>query len=344
MKTFIYTCVLLIGLVTSQVFSQKPKDIARKVFPSVVMLVMEDENGQPLSLGSGFFVKEHIIATNLHVIKNAEKGYAKLIGKKPKYSITGFVAVDVKTDLALLEIEGVKSSPLSIGDSKKMEVGDEVYAVGNPEGLEGTFSQGIVSGIRQLESFELLQITAPISPGSSGGPVLNNRAEVVGVAVATFKEGQNLNFAIPSISLFHLIQNISSVKHLSMLPHSPSSNSSNMEIGASSTDAIIGENFLWLMRGSGDFTFSLRNTLSESINEINCLLVFYDSYNKPVDIYIVRYSGTIPAGLAKRVEGKVHWSVQDFVNPYHPREGREGFNPQPENRIEFRILDFRIVH
>ena len=69
---------------------------------------------------------------------------------------------------------------------------------GNPQGLEGTFSQGIVSSIRVLGADKILQITAPISPGSSGGPVLNEKGQVIGVSVATFRGGQNLNFAIPS--------------------------------------------------------------------------------------------------------------------------------------------------
>lgn len=89
------------------------------------------------------------------------------------------------------------------------QIGDEVYVVGNPEGLVGTFSQGIISAFRGTD---YIQITAPISPGSSGDPVINRYGEVIGIATAFIKEGQNLNFAIPVAKLFPLLANRSSPK------------------------------------------------------------------------------------------------------------------------------------
>ncbi|GAG54367.1 unnamed protein product, partial [marine sediment metagenome] len=122
----------------------------------------------------------------------------------------GLVSADYQRDLTLLKITGVITSPLIIlGDINQVAVGEEVYAVGNPQGLEGTFSQGIVSSIRQIGSDMLFQITAPISPGSSGGPVLNTQGKVIGIAVATFSGGQNLNFAIPASYLVPLLKSVS---------------------------------------------------------------------------------------------------------------------------------------
>lgn len=86
-----------------------------------------------------------------------------------------------------------------------MQIGDVVYAVGNPLGFEGTFSQGIISAIRELESRQIIQITAPISPGSSGGPILNNKGQVIGMLVSTIEGGQNINFAIPSKDIKELL-------------------------------------------------------------------------------------------------------------------------------------------
>jgi len=86
-----------------------------------------------------------------------------------------------------------------------MEVGDTVYVAGNPKGLEGTFSQGIVSGIRRVKGNRYLQITAAISEGSSGGPILNESGDVIGIAVATVREGQNLNFAVSGLDLAAII-------------------------------------------------------------------------------------------------------------------------------------------
>ena len=211
------TALLILGLFhISLAIAGNARDIAKQAFPSVVMLVMEDDNGQPLSLGSGFFVREDIVATNLHVVEGSMGGYAKIVGQKSKYSIAGYVAIDERWDLILLKIKDANAPALSLGDSTKIAVGDEIFAVGNPKGLEGTFSKGIVSAIRKIEEDTLLQITAPISPGSSGGPILNSEGDVIGISVATFKGGQNLNFAIPVSYLSNLLTNVKSVKALSV--------------------------------------------------------------------------------------------------------------------------------
>ena len=118
-----------------------------------------------------------------------------------KYRIMGVVAVDTQHDLVLLQLSQVRAVPLKLGDVSQLETGEAIYALGNPEGLEGTISPGIVSGIRLRQiggSENLMQITAPISHGSSGGPVVNVRGEVIGVAVSQLRDGQNLNFAVPA--------------------------------------------------------------------------------------------------------------------------------------------------
>ena len=99
----------------------------------------------------------------------------------------------------------IKTHPLTISASEQINVGERIYVLSNPKGLAGTISTGIVSGgIRRSKDTELLQIDAPISPGSSGGAVLNASGEVIGIATASLSGGQNLNFAVPSsrIKLF----------------------------------------------------------------------------------------------------------------------------------------------
>lgn len=198
MRTFTLI-VWLASIISAK--GEPPTDIAKKAFASTVLIVVEDDRGQPVSLGSGFVLSDHAIVTNMHVIEGASQGYAKQIGCKTKHKLEGILRADTSHDLAVLAVPSLSAPALPIGDSSKLAVGDTIYAVGNPRGLEGTFSEGIVSSIRNLDSQIILQITAPISPGSSGGAVLNDRGEVVGVAVATFKDGQNLNFAIPSTYL-----------------------------------------------------------------------------------------------------------------------------------------------
>jgi trypsin-like peptidase/surface-adhesin protein E len=189
-------------------------EIARKALDATVLLLTEDTNGRAVRLGSGFFVRSGVIATNYHVIKDASRAYATLNWKvENKFAILSILAVDQENDLALLRlgrsvggdpydevIASVFMLPLATAGA---EIGETVYVAGNPEGLEGTFSQGIVSALR---GNKYIQITAPISHGSSGGPVLNKYGKVIGVAVGGIEEGQNLNFAIPVSKLAALLK------------------------------------------------------------------------------------------------------------------------------------------
>src|SRR5437899_2922263 len=201
---------------------------------------MEDANGQPLSVGSGFFVHDGEVASNLHVVQGAARGYTKLVGEKTKYDIEGITAVDPERDLVVLKISAGRSQVLPLGNSDAVQVGEPVYAVGNPQGLEGTFSQGIVSSIREVGTDKLLQITAPISPGSSGGPVLSGKGEVIGVAVATFRGGQNLNFAIPSNYLKVLLAKVGPAKPLAQARPAKAQRSILADLGGQSSDGVIG--------------------------------------------------------------------------------------------------------
>ena len=187
--------------------SRSVPQLAEKALAATVSLEVQDENGVTLGQGSGFFVRPNLIATNFHVIDGAAKGIARLVNKGTAYPIEGLVGADEINDLALLRVTIHGVIPLSLGDSDKVQTGQTVYVAGNPLGFDGTFSDGIVSSRRNTYGIERLQMTAPISPGSSGGPVLNTSGEVIGVSVSTFSPlfGQNLNFAIPSNSLKALL-------------------------------------------------------------------------------------------------------------------------------------------
>ena len=317
--------------------AQTPQQIAKKAFGSTVLLVMEDANGQPISLGSGFFVRKEQIATNLHVVEGAIRGYAKLVGQKTKYDIEGITAIDPQRDLVILKVSAVGLQALSLGDSDAVQVGESVYAVGNPRGLEGTFSQGIISSIREVGTDKLLQITTPISPGSSGGPVLNRTSEVIGVSVATFRGGQNLNFAIPSNYLKTLVAKVGDAKPLSQAKSSKPRSSILADIGGRSTDGVTGGKLTWNAKHAqyGGYTFSLQNRLRENVRNVSCLVVFYDAQGDPIDVDVVQFQELIPAGLAKRVESNVHDSVQELTT-------RWGYKT-PHTKVELRILDFEIV-
>ena len=329
-----FLILLLCGIPAAN--AQTPQQLAKKAFGSTVLLVMEDANGQPISLGSGFFVRNGQIATNLHVVEGAARGYAKLVGQKTKYDIEGITAIDPQRDLVILKVSALGQRVLSLGDSDAVQVGESVYAVGNPRGLEGTFSQGIISSIREVGIDKLLQITAPISPGSSGGPVLNGVSDVIGVSVATFRGGQNLNFAIPSNYLKALVAKASAVKPLSQAKSSKSGSSILADIGGRSTDGVTGGKLIWnIATPIGYYTFSLQNQLRENVKNVYCLVIFYDVQGDPIDVDIVQFQGLIPAGLAKRVESNVHSSVQELTTRWDSKI--------PHTKVELRILDFEIV-
>ena len=202
---FIVFLILSLGKI-SVANVQTPQQIAKKALAATVLLTMKDANGEPLGLGSGFFVDTNLVATNFHVIEGASRGTVKLVGQETEYNIAGVTAMDETNDLAILQVSVPSVQPLSLGDSDTVEIGDRIYVAGNPKGyFEGTFSDGIISAIRGDSTSKRLQMTAPVFSGSSGGPVLNVKGEVVGVSFATFRDGQNLNFAIPSNYLKGLV-------------------------------------------------------------------------------------------------------------------------------------------
>lgn len=167
-----------------------------------------------------------MIATNFHVIQNASKGYVKTVGAETTYDVIGTVGIDRSNDLALLKVRGANGRALILNSKSEVAIGDQVFAVGNPKGLEGTFSQGIVSSVRRENGYDILQITAPLSPGSSGGPVLDTNGQVIGIAVGSIEGGQSLNFAIPSAYLVSLLSTPKKLINLDSVGRSNATSSS----------------------------------------------------------------------------------------------------------------------
>lgn len=187
--------------------------IARKALPSVVLIVCDNEDDEGISLGSGFFIEPGVVVTNYHVIEGNSRGIVQVaLGERKEkkiFRIARILSYDEDADLALLSVPSainIKIPNLSLSQqSYKPEVGETVFALGNPEGLVGTMTQGLVSAeVRSSLKRARIQISAPISQGSSGGPVLNQLGHVIGVAVGSRSEGQNLNFAVPSTLLYNL--------------------------------------------------------------------------------------------------------------------------------------------
>ena len=198
MRNELSTLLCLFGVSQNLAGAGTASEVFERVSPSVALITTQDEKGYPLALGSGFVVAKDTVASNFHVIRGSAAAKVKLLGKNRTYKVEGILASHPERDVVLLEVVGLEGKPLNLASGAPIPVGATIYAVGNPKGLEGTISSGIISGRRSVEGGTVLQISAPISPGSSGGPVVDDLSTVVGVATATFKGGEALNFAVPA--------------------------------------------------------------------------------------------------------------------------------------------------
>jgi hypothetical protein len=171
--------------------------IYKWISPAVVVIETVDSEGKPFGQGTGFLISgDGRVLTNFHVIARAKRATVRL-ANGDAYDDVEVLSIDKRKDIALLKIKAAEVPFAPLGRSSSVEIGTPVYSVSNPLGLQNTFSQGLVSGIRQFEGYRYFQITAPISPGSSGGPVIGGDGAVIGIAVGSLEGGQNLNFAIP---------------------------------------------------------------------------------------------------------------------------------------------------
>lgn len=163
---------------------------------SVVKINCYNSRGDLSATGSGFAMFEDgIIITNYHVIENEAFNVELTLEDNTTHKVNTVVAVDKENDIAILKSEkDLGLSLLEKGDTKKLKKGEKVVAIGSPLGLINTVSTGVFSGFIQNE---VLQFTASISNGSSGGALFDNEGKVLGITFASFKEGQNLNLAIP---------------------------------------------------------------------------------------------------------------------------------------------------
>jgi S1-C subfamily serine protease len=188
--------------------------IYKRVLPSVVNITSKSlaynfffgpvpQQGQ----GSGFILdKAGHVLTNYHVVANANRGVKVQLSNKRSYSAR-VIGTDKVHDLALLQIDAPGLQPVTLADSRDLAVGQKVYAIGNPFGLSGTMTRGIISSIRTIGGAEgspiedAIQTDAAINPGNSGGPLLNSRGEVIGINTMIASNGaeqsSGIGFAIP---------------------------------------------------------------------------------------------------------------------------------------------------
>jgi len=286
MTNKLFLSIILLFMFVINIQTVQGNEIISSALEKTVMIISLDQYNQPLGIGSGFLIGENgEIATNYHVVEGASSAIIKFVNKKEKYKAKFILQKNEKYDIAIIKID-LRQPPLSTGDDRLSKIGQKIYAIGNPEGLEGTVSEGIISGFRKInEDFRLMQITAPISPGSSGGPVINEKGEVIGIASASILLAQNLNFAIPSKKVIEIFEG----KKLN-LPFKknnlPLVKDKLVPKKAADIDLVKVQNIkreTWYSGGSGSISLSIKNNYRRDIKNIKILIAWYDGF--PLDLF-----------------------------------------------------------
>ncbi len=200
-------CLFLLAMASLAAEGPDLRTLARQTRPAVYLVVLQDDDGKTIGSGTGFLISpDGLLVTNHHVIAEAKVIIAKA-ENGGLFPVRKVVATDIRNDLAILQLDGKDLPCLTLAPDGSAEVGTRIAVVGSPLGLEGSLTEGIISARRKMPGAErdVLQISAPISKGSSGSPVLDAQGHVVGVASFLLLDGQGLNFASPSENLRSLL-------------------------------------------------------------------------------------------------------------------------------------------
>jgi S1-C subfamily serine protease len=181
------------------------EEIFSKLKTSVVTVITSDDEGNEIGMGSGFIIDNNRVVTNYHVIKNSRSVKIRLFNKK-EIEVVDIYDYDRALDLAILNIKGANSKGVELGDSSKVLTGQKIYTIGAPQGFEFSISDGVISNKNStVLGNDYIQISAPISLGNSGGPLINRYGEVIGINTLIRIDAQNLNFSIPINSIKNMI-------------------------------------------------------------------------------------------------------------------------------------------
>ena len=275
------------------------KSVFEATRPSVLLIVAYDENDQPTGMGSGFFFGDtKTIATNLHVVQNAAKLAIKLSSGETGW-IDTVLGVDAERDLALLQ-SNLTGTPIKAA-GRLPDIGEDILAIGNPSGLEGTVSTGIISGIRTEDGSQYFQITAPISPGSSGGPIIDQHNEVLGVSTFYLDGAQSLNFAMPAAYLTKLY----SKKSEATLAALKSSTNSALKRVEGNVKIMFAEMEYY----PGDFSDLMLSVVNKSGNLIKNIKIVVNYFGSdketPIHHSLHNLKEEVPPNLSLRLKRKV---------------------------------------
>ena len=315
------TCIIIYFLFTIQARADFDCTLlAKKAYPSVVLLTSYNDKGSQVSQGSGFFINaKGDIITNRHVINGSFRIDVKT-SDGIKLKIKKVLAEDRESDIVKISVERLpnKITPLKCSTNIP-QPGQKILVIGSPLGLEKTVSEGIVSAIREIEPFgKILQVTAPISPGSSGSPVLDKNGDVIGIITFQYTEGQNLNFAISADKIRGLKENPLPLTEWSI--KSKSKSTINDPIYSKAMRFFVSGNYLMSIECLKDLS------TGETPDTIACFIAGLSyqslgSINEARDMYerIIKIEpGNIPArlnlGVVYAKLGRINDEVEEYKN------------------------------
>ena len=307
------------------------------------------------SMGTGFIIDESgTVITNAHVVGGARDISAQLYGgEKSKVEIVG---VDYYTDIAVLKLKGFtgKLSKVDLGSSEKLRIGQRTFVIGNPYGLGFGLSAGILSGLDRMPSsvnfteprIALLQTTAPVNPGDSGGPLLNSDGKVIGVTTSILEGTQNIGFAIPINLVKDIVQELKTagtvrrpwlgvagkfitdeIRDLFVLPLTngmlietvvPDSPATEAGLRAGTIDVVVSGQ-PWMM--GGDILTTVRGTRVSTVQEFWAVLKELE-IGQTIDIEFIRDRERLKTLLTVQERPQIPYS--QFLRPIEtPYQGRK---------------------
>jgi hypothetical protein len=187
---------LVVGSSNAQTKSQNTASLVyERCHSSVVVVVPLDKDNKPLGQGSGFIIATNRVVTNHHVLADATSAAVSFADGGTEV-VKGFIADNPARDITIVSVNTGTRAPLKLGDELSLKQGDEVYAIGAPRGLDLSITNGIVSGFRSIKDQFLLQTTAAIAPGSSGGPLFDRDGGVIGVTTSLLADSPGIYFSV----------------------------------------------------------------------------------------------------------------------------------------------------
>lgn len=237
MKNIIWLAILFFSCTT--LLAASPEDVYRRAFPAVAFVVAL--GSKSTSQGSGVLIASNIVATNCHVIKDAST--ITVISGAQK-SIAKVIYADTKRDVCLLSAGIAEGIPATLSNASDLRVGQRVYAIGAPRGLNLSLSEGLVSSLRGEESGKLIQTTAQVSSGSSGGGLFDDQGRLVGITTFKIQNSEGLNFALPSEWLVEAMttMNKRTDKNKALAPTNFEKDESNASLALMTATSLSGGN------------------------------------------------------------------------------------------------------